>query len=155
MIQSSVEDIEKRFLTDRRKSPSPFISRYTFIGGQRRTIRRVSDRKKHNFVDVYSSHLLLMLLLLFVLNISDSFLTLVLIKENIAAEVNPIMSFYLELGNIPFLTAKFFLTIVPLFTFCICKNFSLSKALLASAIIIYLSIITYELNLVFKFLQPF
>jgi len=154
-MQSLGEEIEKRFLTDRRKSPSPFISRYTFIGGQRRTIRRVSDRKKHNFVDVYSSHLLLMLLLLFVLNISDSFLTLVLIKENIAAEVNPIMSFYLELGNIPFLTAKFFLTIVPLFTFCICKNFSLSKALLASAIIIYLSIITYELNLFFKFLQPF
>jgi len=154
-MQSLGEEIEKRFCPDRRKSPSPFVSRYTFIGGQRRTIRRVSDRKKHNFVDVYSSHLLLMLLLLFILNISDSFLTLVLIKENIAAEINPIMSFYLELGNIPFLTAKFFLTIVPLFTFCICKNFSLSKALLASAIIIYLSIITYELNLFFKFLQPF
>lgn len=154
-MQSSGEEIERRLLPDRRKSPTPFISRYTFIDGRRRTIKRDSDRKKHNFVDVYSPHLLLMLLLLLALNVSDSYLTLTLITENIAAEVNPIMSFYLELGSISFFTAKFFIAIVPIFTFCICKNFSLSKASLVFAIIIYLSIITYELDLIFKFLPPF
>lgn len=155
MMQNSVGEIEKRVLLDRRKSPSPFISRYTFIGGQRRTIRRVSDKKKHNFVDIYSPHLLLLLLLIFALNIIDSYLTLTLVSENLATEFNPIMSFYLGLGNKSFITAKFFITIIPLFTFCICKNFSISKASLASATIIYLTLIAYELTLVLKFLQPF
>jgi hypothetical protein len=155
MMQSAGEEIERRFLPDRRKSPSPFISRYAFIGGQRMTIRRVSDRKKHNFVDIYSPYLLLMLLLLFALNIIDSYLTLTLISGNIATEINPIMSFYLGLGNKSFITAKLFITIIPLFTFCICKNFSLSKASLVSATIIYLTLIAYEMILVSKFLQPF
>ncbi|MGB9715532.1 MAG: DUF5658 family protein [Thermodesulfovibrionales bacterium] len=149
------ENIERRHLIDRRKSPTPFISRYTFIGGRRKTIRRCSDREKYNFVDLYSPNLLLMLLLLLILNIGDGYLTLVLINENIAKEINPIMSFYLELGNIPFLTAKLFFTILPLFTFCICKNFSITKAFLVTAVTIYLSLIIYELNLLFKTLPLF
>lgn len=154
-MRSSGEEIEKRFLSDRRKRPTPFISRYTFWGGQRKIIRREADRKKYNFVDVYSPHLFLMLLLLLILNISDSYLTLALIKENVATEVNPIMEFYLEYGNVSFFMVKLLITSVPLFIFCICKNFSITKASLASAIIIYLSIITYELNLIFQFLPPF
>lgn len=154
-MKSSGENIERRNLLDRRKGPTPFISRYTFFGGRRKTIRRCSDRGKYNFVDMYSPHLLLMLLLLLILNISDGFLTLILIKENIAEELNPIMSFYLELGNIPFFTAKFFFTILPLFTFCLCKNFSITKVSIITAITIYISIIIYELNLIFKFLPPF
>jgi hypothetical protein len=154
-MQKILEESERRHLSDRRKSPTPFISRYTFIGGRRKTIRRCSDRKKYIFVDIYSPQLLLMLLLLLILNISDCYLTLILITENVAVEVNPIMSFYLKLGNISFLSAKLFFTIVPLFTFCICKNFSITKASLITAIIIYLSLIMYELNLIFKFLPPF
>ncbi|NWF51548.1 MAG: hypothetical protein HXY47_00500 [Nitrospirae bacterium] len=154
-MQRIVEKVERRHLPDRRKSPTLLISRYTFIGGRRKTIRRYSDRKKYIFVDIYSPQLLLMLLFLLILNISDGYLTLILIRENIAVEVNPIMSFYLELGNISFLTAKLFFTILPLFTFCICKNFSITKASLSTVMIIYISLILYELNLIFKFLPPF
>jgi len=154
-MYNSVKDTDKRFLSDRRKQPTPFISRYAFSGGQRKTTRRETDREKYNFVDVYSPHLFLTLLLLLILNISDGYLTLVLIKENIAAEINPIMAFFLEYDNSSFFMVKCLITSVPLFIFCICKNFSLAKASLASVIIIYLSIITYELNLIFQFLPPF
>lgn len=149
------EKIERRHLFDRRKRPTPFISRYTFIGGRRKTIRRCSDRERYNFVDLYSPYLLIMLLILLILNIGDGYLTLVLTNENIAKELNPIMSFYLELGNIPFFAVKFFLTILPLFIFCICNNLSITKASLVIAITIYLSLIIYELNIIFKSLQPF
>jgi hypothetical protein len=154
-MRDSGEEVNRRFLHDRRKQPTPFISRYTFIGGRRRTVRREEERKKYTFVDLYSTPLFLALLLLLILNVSDSYLTITLIKNNVAAEANPIMAFYLEYGHLPFFTAKFLITAIPIFIFCICKNFSITKASLVSAIFIYLSIITYELNMLFQFLPPF
>jgi hypothetical protein len=149
-MHGSGEEANRRFLSDRRKRPTPFISRYTFIGGRRRTIRRDSERKKYVFVDLYSPYLFLALLFLLILNVSDSYLTLTLIKENVVAEANPIMAFFLQYGHVRFFMAKFLITAIPLFILCICKNFSITKASLVSAIFIYLSIIAYELNILFQ-----
>ena len=58
---------DKRSFTDRRKRPTPFVSRYTFWGGRRKLIRREEDKRKHNFVDLYSPSLLIILLVVLIL----------------------------------------------------------------------------------------
>ena len=66
---------------DRRTSPTPIISRYTFFGGKRMTVRRGGDKKKHLFVDIYSARLLIAILLILGLSCVDALLTLSLIKD--------------------------------------------------------------------------
>src|SRR3989304_2730108 len=134
-MHNSVKDTDKRFLSDRRKQPTPFISRYAFSGGRRETTRRETDRKKYNFVDVYSPHLFLTLLLLMILNISDGYLTLVLIKETIAAEINPIMAFFLEYDNFSVRLAGAAPTSAPPLMWRVRIRSSLTEASLASVII--------------------
>jgi hypothetical protein len=58
---------DRRTISDRRKQPTPFVSRYTFVGGRRKTFRRKEDRKKHNYIDLYSSSLLITILVFLVL----------------------------------------------------------------------------------------
>ncbi len=153
-MPSSGEETIRRIVPDRRKRPTPFISKYTFTGGQRKTIRREEDKKKYFFVDLYSTRLLITLLVLLSLNISDSYFTLTLIEENIAAEINPIMAFFLGYGNTPFILAKFLITSVPLIILCLCKNSPVTRVLIVSVILFYFLIIAYELNLMYQFSPP-
>jgi hypothetical protein len=145
----------RRIFPDRREVPTPFISRYTFIGGRRRAVRRKEDMKKDYFVDLYSTRLLVTVISLLILSIFDGCLTLILIKENIAFEANPIMASYLNFGDMSFLVGKFIITTVSVIILCICKNFPFTRALLVSALIIYIGIVAYELIIMFKFIPDF
>jgi hypothetical protein len=149
------EETAIRTVSDRRKRPTPFISRYSFTGGQRKIIRRGEDKKKYIFVDLYSTRLFATLLFLLILNVSDSYFTLALVRENIAVEINPLMAFFLGYGSTPFISAKFLIPAVPVFILCICKNRPMTKILLPLAIFFYLLIILYELNLMYQVLPPF
>ncbi|MEW6214764.1 MAG: DUF5658 family protein [Nitrospirota bacterium] len=154
-MYSLAEKTDRRIVSDRRKRSTPFISRHTFIGGRRKTVRRKADKKKYIFVDLYSTYLLIILLFLIVLNLCDGYFTLILIKENTVIEANPVMAFYLEYGNVSFVMLKFLINIVSLFIFCLCKNFSIARVSLVFAIIIYLSIVIYELNIIYEFYPHF
>lgn len=103
------------------------------------------------FVDVYSTLLLITLLSLIILTLVDASLTVILIDRGVAKETNPIMAFYMSLGNGSFIVAKFLLTTVPVFLLCLCKDCSITKISLAAAIIIYLSIIAYEFSILYRF----
>jgi len=151
MMFSPAEKTDIRIVPDRRKRPTPFICRFTFSGGRRKTVRRESDKKKHILVDSYSTYLLITILFLLILNLFDSYFTLTLISGDIAVEANPIMALYLEFDDVSFVALKFLITAVSLFGFCLCRNFSISKVFLAAAIVIYLFIVLYELNIVYKF----
>lgn len=148
------EETAIRTVPDRRKQPTPFISKYTFTRGQRKTLRREEDKKNYFFVDLYSTRLLITLLALLSLNLSDSYFTLTLIEENIATEINPIMAFFLGYGNTPFILAKFLITSIPLIILCLCKNSPVTKVLIVSVIVFYFLIIVYELNLMYQFFPP-
>jgi len=139
----------RRKIPDRRKSPTPFISRYSFLGGHRKIVRRDEDKKKYAFVDLYSPRLFIILLVLSALSIVDSYFTLSLIKENLAAEINPIMAFFLERGSTPFVLSKYLITTIPLFILCICKNRPTTRVLVVFTVFIYLFIIMHELNLMY------
>ena len=61
---------------DRRKRPTPMLSRYTILDGRRVAGRR-TDEVANVYVDVYSVQLVALLLLFFTLTVIDSVSTLV------------------------------------------------------------------------------
>jgi hypothetical protein len=148
-MENLAGETENREIPDRRKRPTPFISRYSFLGGHRKIIRREEDKKKYAFVDLYSTRLFIILLVLSTLSIGDSYFTLSLIKENLAVEINPIMAFFLERGSTPFVLSKYLITTIPLFILCICKNRPITRVLVVSIVFVYLFIIMHELNLMY------
>ncbi len=143
--------MERRRSPDRRKAPTPLISRYTLKGGKRAHIRRKEDRKKHYFVDIYSGKFLFIIISLLILNAFDCYFSLTLIKDNLAIEANPIMASYLNFGELYFIIGKIVITTVAVIIFCIFKNFPLTKFFLAFSVIAYLLLIIYELGIILKF----
>jgi hypothetical protein len=148
-MQNTAGETAKRRIPDRRKRPTPFISRYSFIGGRRKTIRREADEKNYVFVDLYSNRLFIILMILSTFSIADSYFTLTLIKGNLAVEINPIMAFFLEQGSTPFVLSKFLFTTIPLFVLCVCKNRPIARVLVICTVCLYLFIIMHELNLMY------
>ncbi|RJQ45084.1 MAG: hypothetical protein C4538_09060 [Nitrospiraceae bacterium] len=134
-------------LPDRRKCPTPVVSRYTFFGGRRKTIRRVCDKKTCIFVDIYSTRLLIAVLALLVLSCIDAFLTLSLIEKGSVIEANPVMAFFLNRGVYPFSVIKYTITAIALIILCVCKNVNITRIGLPVAIKIYLAVIIYEIYL--------
>jgi len=150
-MENSAGKTENRIISDRRKRPTPFISRYSFHGGRRKIIRRKEDKKRYVFVDLYSTRLLIILLVLSALSIIDTYFTLSLIRVNLAAEINPIMSFFLGYGSTPFILSKFLFTTIPLFVLCICKNRPITRVLVVLTVCLYLVVIMHELNIMYHF----
>jgi len=148
---ATMEKADRRLVPDRRKQLTPFISKYRFIGGQRRTIARKGDKKKYIFVDWYSPQLFITLLFLLILSVLDAYFTLSLMKGHGMAEVNPIMALYLECGEMSFIICKFLITTVSIFIFCLCSDFFIAKLSLASSVIMYFTVVSYELNILYKF----
>lgn len=146
----SINNTDRRILPDRRKRPTPMISRYTFIGGQRKTIRRESDRRRHLFVDLYSPHLLIIFLALLLFSYLDAYFTLTLINHDFIIEANPFMALYLENGIAYFIVNKFLLTALSIFILCIFNNISIARIGLRFLVMVYLSVITYQLYLMYK-----
>lgn len=81
---------------------------------RRKVLRRRDDRKSLYYVDEYNPRLVIPILLILLLSMLDAFFTLVLI-DNGAVEINPLMAFYLEVGPGVFLTVKYLLTCLSLF----------------------------------------
>lgn len=72
-------------------------------------MRRAEDKHGFKHVDEYRPTLMGLILLLLILSIVDGLMTLHLL-DNEVLELNPIVSFFLDLGPWFFLTAKFLFT---------------------------------------------
>jgi hypothetical protein len=72
-------------------------------------LRRAADRQGIKFVDEYSPALMVIIILLLILSIVNGVMSLHLLDYG-AQEINPIMSFCLELSPWFFLASKFLLT---------------------------------------------
>jgi hypothetical protein len=141
------KDKSTRALPDRRKDPTPIISRFTFIGGRRKTVRRDTDKKEHIYVDLYSTRLLIAVVFLLILSCLDAFLTLQLIKKGSAVEANPLMAYVLNYGTTPFTVIKFSITAFSLTILCLFKNVKITRLCLPFAIKMYVLVVIYELYL--------
>ena len=92
-----------------RRSWHNFSWRHFFFGGRRAVLRREEDKRRFNLIDRYHSRLMLSIVLLMCLSVSDGFLTLYLI-DNDMYELNPLMAYLLRWGPFAFITGKFLLT---------------------------------------------
>lgn len=141
------EESLNRSGSDRRRCPTSVISRYALFGGQRKVVRREEDKKTHLFVDLYSTRLLIAIILLLCLSSLDAFLTLSLLEKGKVMEANPVMAYVLNFGIMPFTIIKFLITSVALIILCVFKNVYITRVSLPIAIKIYFAVIVYELYL--------
>ena len=147
-MQTSSPD---RRSTDRRAHPTNPLSKSSLLG-RRKNIRREEDRFAQPYVDRYSFKSVATVVVTLILSMMDAVFTLKLVSLG-GKELNPIMDFFLQFGPFPFLLVKFFFLLSCLMVFLVHKNRNVFwdrvsvKALLLSALGIYVVLILYELTL--------
>ncbi len=130
---------------DRRKRPTPMISRYTFFGGRRVGARRQGETEG-SYVDVYSPRLVWLLLFFFALTVIDSVSTLVYLGKG-GRELNPIAQMMIDQGNTFFVLGKGLLSGLCLLFVMLHKNFRPARAALAVGFTFYFLLGVYHLVL--------
>jgi hypothetical protein len=140
------KDPRRRRVPDRRKRPTPILSRYTWKG-KRKDVRRDEDKRRHIYVDQYSVRFFVLLMAILILGIADAFFTLHHVHVNNAEELNPIMNYFLGLSPKIFFNVKYVLTALCLTVLCLHKNLPIVKYLLGVVLIIYLVIVLNHLYL--------
>lgn len=133
---------------DRRRHPTPMLSRYTFFGGRRRTARRENEGEGL-FIDVYSLRLSLLLLLFFALTVFDSVATLFYLRKG-GTELNPIAQWMIEQGNIEFVLIKGLLTAVCVVFVMLHKNFRYARLAIVVGFSFYFALAIYHIVLQLK-----
>ena len=134
-----------RRLQDRRGKPTPRLSRYSFVGGRRGRPRR-SEELEGSFVDRYSLRLWMLILWVALMNVGDSYFTLVHLQAG-GVELNPVAAALLGTGRLGFVLVKSSLIAVALCILCIHKNFFLAKIGLWTAAGSYTLLFAYHLSL--------
>ncbi|MEY2785952.1 MAG: hypothetical protein RL277_2164 [Planctomycetota bacterium] len=130
---------------DRRQASTPRLSRYSFWGGRRRAARRAEERHA-SFVDLYGTRLWLLVLWVALMNIADSFFTLIHL-QNGGIEANPVAAALLETGRSGFVLWKCGLISVALLVLTVHKNFAIARAGLKVSAVVYTVLCLYHLSL--------
>lgn len=120
---------------DRRKRPTPMLSRYTFFGGRRKAGRRDGETADI-YVDVYSKELVGLLVLFFALTVVDSVSTLVYLGKG-GRELNPIAQWMIDQGGLFFVGVKGLLSAVCLLFVMLHKNFKPARIALGVGFTFY------------------
>jgi hypothetical protein len=138
-------EIDQRIRQDRRRQPTPGLSRYTFFGWRRR-FRRKSDQEKGGYIDRYSSKLFFFLILILGLNVLDVLLT-VMILDSKGWEWNPIVRSVIEAHGDRFWIWKFAIVSVSLILLCLHIKFKPVRTIIVALCSIYLLVILYQILL--------
>ena len=139
------EDFDKRIEKDRRKGPTPALSRYTFFG-RRKTIRRKADQQKGGYVDQYSSTLLFFLISIIGLNVLDALFTLMILDLK-GWEANPVVRSAINLYGTKFWIWKFFIVSVSLALLCLHSRFRLVGKIIVAIGCLYTMVVAYQVFL--------
>lgn len=152
-VTESYLGVERRISRERRKKKILILSKYWLIG-RRGIFRREADRQLFHKLDRHSPKTFAIILIIIMLSVLDAIFTLKLINEG-AAELNPIMAYYLNHGPLVFFWAKYTLTcgaILLVFLnqhIYILKNKVPMKVLYFVLIIPYALVVQWELFLIF------
>lgn len=129
----------------RRRRATSRLSRYSFVGGRRRDVRR-QEELEGSFVDLYGFRLWLLLLWVAAMNVADSYFTLVHLQAG-GIELNPVAEVLLSTGRGSFVLAKSVLIALALIVLCVHKNFLLARLGLLAAAGTYTLLVAYHLFL--------
>ena len=119
------EDFDRRIEKDRRKRPTPGLSRYTFFG-RRKMMRRKTDQQQGGYVDRYSSALFFFLISIIGLNVLDAFFTLMILDLK-GWEANPVVQSVINLYGTKFWIWKFSIVSISLALLCLHSRFRLVR----------------------------
>jgi len=144
-----LERRDPRTVEDRRKQPTPALSRHTFLG-RRKNLRRRSDREKGGYVDRYSSAFLALLLMIVGLNILDALFTMTILDLK-GWEANPVVRSVIQLHGEKFWIWKFALVSFCLVLLCLHSRFRLVRGVIIFLSSVYLAVVLYQL---FLLVQP-
>jgi hypothetical protein len=115
---------------DRRRRPTPMLSRYTFFGGRRQAFQSPHEAED-SYVDLYNTRQVTLVLVFFALTIFDAIATVYYIDHAHGSEWNPIADWMLQRGRIFFVLAKGVPTGLMLLFVMIHKNFRYGRIALA------------------------
>jgi len=138
--------MENRAHPDRRKTPTPILSRYTIVG-RRSTFRRMADQKKGGYIDRYGSGLFIWVLLVFVLNIFDAAFTRIILDSG-GHEVNPFMHWLIETCGDHFISWKFAIISGSVIILCLHSTFRIIKPVIYFSAVIYSVVVIYQMILI-------
>ena len=136
------DDAWQRTGVDRRKRPTPMISRY-LLRGRRRGARRAGEAE-YTYVDQPGGWMLAAFACVVGLSLLDAFYTLDLLKRG-ATEANPVMKLALEISDEAFVVIKTLITILGAGFLCLHKNWPLGRLCLVVALIGYSVLLGYHI----------
>jgi hypothetical protein len=138
-------EFDRRRLKDRRKQPTPALSRYT-LQGRRGACRREGDCERGGYVDRYSSGLLFLLVLAVGLSVLDAWFTMMILDEG-GWEMNPIVRSAIQLYGDRFWIWKFAIISVTLILLCLHIKFRFVKPVILGICAINIIVILYQIFL--------
>ncbi len=118
-----MKEFDRRILKDRRKKTTYGLSRYS-LWGRRRTFRRKEDQNRGGYVDLYSSGLLFLLILVAGLNVLDALFTMMILDDG-GWEINPVVRSVIQLYGNGFWIWKFTIVSISLILLCLHSKFRL------------------------------
>ncbi|MFN0243393.1 MAG: DUF5658 family protein [Planctomycetota bacterium] len=130
---------------DRRATPTARLSFYSVARGRRVGVRR-EEEAEGAFVDRYGTRLFAILMWIALMNVADSFFTLVHLQSG-GTEMNPVADMLLLAGRTEFVVLKSALIGLALLVLCVHKNFALARIGLWVAAGAYTLLCAYHLAL--------
>jgi hypothetical protein len=145
--------VERRSGQERRSGGFRIFSRH-WLAGKRGEPRRQADRERSYRVDRYHPRVLIPVALILSLSLLDAALTLYLIGQG-AAEINPLLNYFLNRGHLPFLIVKYGLTAIAILIVVCNANVFLfrsrirTQTLLTIFILPFFLVVQWQLFLIF------
>ena len=135
-----------RILNDRRKKPTPALSRFA-LGGRRRNFRRKEDQKRGGYVDHYGSGLLFPIVLIAGLNILDALFTMIILEDG-GLEINPFVHSAIQIYGDRFWIWKFAMVSFSLILLCLHNKFRLAKPAMFGISAAYATVVLFQIFLI-------
>ena len=139
---------DRRIGIDRRRRPTPPLSRYALQGRRRQTRRRSSD-PPHYYVDRLGGSIWLVILAILLMQVLDAYLTIARLQGG-AVELNPIMRHLLSRSENLFLTVKLTVSVLGLLFLGIHKNYPLARPGLGLLLALFLAVVGWHCYLAYQ-----
>jgi len=140
-----LREFDLRTVKDRRKQPTPAISRFT-LRGRRKAFRRKEDQERRGYIDCYHSGLLIPLTLTVGLTVLDALFTMMILDDG-GWEINPVVRSVIQLYGYRFWVWKFVLVSFSLTLLCVHSKFRLVMPVILGITTISVLVILYQILL--------
>jgi hypothetical protein len=135
-----MEELKLSIINDRRKQPTPILSRYTIWGRRKGLLGFPNER----YVDRYSPRLLLFLVLMVGLNCLDSCFTLMILEKG-GQELNPIVESAIYFLGEKFWIWKFIIVSFSSIILCLHSQDKKVKIVILLLCSFFLVLVSYQL----------